>query len=140
MSFLALGRILFMLYCFVLSVTSLGGGHDSSFLFYFYSLTYYSTCFFVSFVLPVIPLSTDTLLTALRYSIFVSWFCDHRACISLHRRKNRHGHWLCWMSTGRKNGLMRKTQNTHTCACVWAGDGGRQRGLLIGLLVGLLVG
>ena len=34
----------------------------------------------------------------------VSWFCDHRACIS--RRKNRHGHWMCWMSTGRKNGLM----------------------------------
>ena len=27
--------------------------------------------------------------------------------------KNRHGHWLWWMSTGRKNGLMWRT-HTHT--------------------------
>ena len=25
------------------------------------------------------------------------------------RLKNRHGHWLCWMSTSRQNGLMRRT-------------------------------
>ena len=24
--------------------------------------------------------------------------------------KNRHGHWVCWMSTGRKNGLMWRTR------------------------------
>ena len=29
----------------------------------------------------------------------------------LSRRKNRHGHWVCWMSTGRRNGL---TWGTHT--------------------------
>ena len=32
-------------------------------------------------------------------------FCDRRTCISL-GLKNRHGHWLCWISTGRKNGSM----------------------------------
>ena len=58
---------------------------------------------FVSFsFLSVIALST--LLVALLVVSLVSWFCDHRACISINRRKNRHGHWLCWMSTGRKTG------------------------------------
>ena len=39
-------------------------------------------CFFVFFVIfSVIALST--LLTALQCNISVSWFCDHRACISL---------------------------------------------------------
>ena len=28
---------------------------------------------------------------------------------SLLRLRNRHGPWLCWMSTGRKNGLMGRT-------------------------------
>ena len=27
--------------------------------------------------------------------------------------KNRHEHWLCWMSTGRKSGLMLKNTRTH---------------------------
>ena len=31
--------------------------------------------------------------------------CDRRTCVCL-GLKNRHGRWLCWMSTGRKNGLM----------------------------------
>ena len=33
---------------------------------------------------------------------------DTRACISL-GLENRQGHWLCWMSTGRKNGLLIRT-------------------------------
>ena len=43
-------------------------------------------------------------------SISVSWFYDHGACvdISLHEEESARGHWLCWMSTGRKNG------RTHT--------------------------
>ena len=32
--------------------------------------------------------------------------------LSLLRLKNRHGHWLCWISTGRKNGWMWRT-HTH---------------------------
>lgn len=27
---------------------------------------------------------------------------------------NQHGHWICWMSTGDNNGIMRRT-HTHTC-------------------------
>ena len=47
--------------------------------------------------------SFHCLLCLLRqYVASLSWFCDHRDCIS--RSKNRHGHWMCW--TGRKNGLM----------------------------------
>ena len=34
--------------------------------------------------------------------------------VSLRGLKNRHGHLLCWMSTGRKNGLMRTTHILHT--------------------------
>ena len=59
----------------------------------------------VSFaLLSVIALSILT--TALQSIDVVSLSCffHHRACIS--RRKNRHGHWVCRMSTGRKNGLM----------------------------------
>ena len=107
---------------------------------YIYFSMYIFTCFFVpsvflcqriwiaSICMPylshpvrrhVIPFSTllTTLLIACSISA-VSWFCDHRACISpggritklqslYHsRRKNRHGHWVCWLSTGRKKGLM----------------------------------
>ena len=32
--------------------------------------------------------------------------------------KNRHGHCLCWMSTGRKNGLMCRT-HTHSIVSLW---------------------
>ena len=38
----------------------------------------------------------------------MSQICDTRACISL-GLKNRHGNWLCWMSTGITNVLMRRT-------------------------------
>ena len=30
---------------------------------------------------------------------------------------NRHGHWLCWMSTGRKNGIMLCEEHTHSVCC-----------------------
>ena len=33
--------------------------------------------------------------------------------ISINRRKNRRGHWVCWMSKSRKNGLMRTTHTHH---------------------------
>ena len=35
--------------------------------------------------------------------------------------KNRHGHWLCWMSTGRKNGLMWRTHtyDRHDIHILW---------------------
>ena len=37
----------------------------------------------------------------------VWYFCDHRGRVSLARRvKNQRGHWVCWMSTSTKNGLM----------------------------------
>lgn len=45
-------------------------------------------------------------------SISVWWVCEHRACISIDRMKNRRGHLMCCMLTGRNNGLM---QTTHTC-------------------------
>ena len=39
------------------------------------------------------------------------FFGHHRACVSLRWRVSTgwHGHWLCWRSTGRKNGLTRRT-------------------------------
>ena len=78
-------------YCFVLSVTSPGGG-TTPFCFYFY--VHFFFFFFVSFVLfSVIARfnvknthTLSTLLTALQCSISVSWLCDHRAGISLGRR------------------------------------------------------
>ena len=46
--------------------------------------------------------------------ISVSWFCDHRDSISLSiGGRFGHGHWLCWMSTGTKNGLMWTHTHTH---------------------------
>ena len=50
----------------------------------------------------------------LHHLLPVSYFCDHRACIS--RAKNQRGHWLCWMSTSRKNSLMR---STHICSSTY---------------------
>ena len=63
---------------------------------------------FLFFALPV-AISFVLLCHCIVYSAYcivmsrisVSWFCDHRVCIS--RRKNRHGLWGCWMSTGIKN-------------------------------------
>ena len=53
--------------------------------------------------MTILRTSLRCLLCLLRYKVVsLSWFCDHRACIS--GRKNRHGHWVCCMSTGRKNG------------------------------------
>ena len=81
------------LLCFVCHVS---GGSTTPLLFYFsfdLSLSFFS-----------LPL--HCLLFLLHYSV-VSLCCrfgDHRACIP--RRKNRHGGWVCWMSTGRQNGLM----------------------------------
>ena len=33
---------------------------------------------------------------------------------------NQHGHWVCWMSTSRKNGLMWRTHTLCSPAIVWA--------------------
>ena len=82
------------------------------------------------------------LLYSLHYnvpgSISVSWFCDHSLYLS--RKKNRHGHWVCWMSTGWKNGLMWRTHthklgilgsvswlNEHVCAARARKDASRRR-------------
>ena len=35
-------------------------------------------------------------------------------CLYLSRREDRHGHWMCWMSTGGKNGLMWRTHASST--------------------------
>ena len=59
----------------------------------------------------VIPLST--LLTTLLWSILcvvVLW----PQSLYISRRKNRHGHWVCWTSTGRKNGFMWRTHTLRT--------------------------
>ena len=46
-------------------------------------------------------IALSTLLTALQCSTSaVSWFCDQSLYLSINRRKNRHGHWVCCMSTG----------------------------------------
>ena len=100
--------------CFVLS--HLRKGHDTSFFICFVYLFVYFLCFVVSLVLLSLS-SLYWLLHLLHYNVVsaVSWFCEHRACISLHRRKNRHGHWVCFMSTGRKNGFMWRTHTrAHT--------------------------
>ena len=84
----------FVLFC----LSHLRGEHDTSF--YLFILFLFVSCLFRSFSLPL-----HCLLYLLHYNVVsVSSFCDCRACVS--RRKNRHGHWVCWMSTGRKNGLM----------------------------------
>ena len=60
------------------------------------------------------------LLTALQCSISVSWYSDHRACISVDRRKNRHGHGYAgcrWVEI--RSGLM---QRTHTPYSSWQGN------------------
>ena len=97
----ALGHILFMLQYFVLSVTFPRGGYISFFCIYSGFICFF--CFFVPFVfLPFDAskiasicmsylsypvrwqlIALSTLLTALQCSISVSWFSDHRACISL---------------------------------------------------------
>ena len=50
------------------------------------------------------------LLCLLYYNVvsLVSWFSWPQS-LYLSRRKDRHGQWVCWMSTGRKNGLMCRT-------------------------------
>ena len=74
-------------------------------LYLFYT---YTPQFLLSFSFLSLVIALSTLLTALQCSSTsaVSWLCDHRACISPRMRKNRHGHWVCWMPTGRKNGSM----------------------------------
>ena len=39
----------------------------------------------------------------------------------LSRMKNQRGHWVCWMSTSRKNGLMRRTYK-HIASCQEVGS------------------
>ena len=48
-------------------------------------------------------------LSALLTAVVVVW--PQSLCLA--RMKNRHGHWLCWMSTSRKNGLMWRTHTMH---------------------------
>ena len=51
-------------------------------------------------------ITLPTLITAFQCSISMSWFRDHKACISpLIGLKDLHRHWVCWMPTGRKNSL-----------------------------------
>ena len=115
-----------IVYCFVLPVTS-PGGHDSSsfflflfyvfffflffffyffiflFLYFFISFFFYFFIFFFFFFFLSVSFLCHciNLLCLLHYNVLsLSWFRDHRACIS--RRKNRHGH----PSTGRKNVLV----------------------------------
>ena len=38
--------------------------------------------------------------------------CTRPQSLYLSRMKNQRGHWVCWMSTSRKNGLIRRTHNT----------------------------
>ena len=66
-------------------------------------------------------LSMHCLLCLLHYNVRVLSLCrgfvtTELVCLYLSRRKNRHGHWVCWMSNGRKNGSM-------SCAgCAGGGD------------------
>ena len=55
---------------------------------------------------PINSIASSTINTSLVWRGFVT-----TARISLLGLKNRHGHYLCWMSTGRNNGLM---STTHT--------------------------
>ena len=65
----------------------------------------------VSFALLIRRLYAEANAMIIAY-IFVT---TERVSLLLIGLKNRHGHWLCWMSTGRKNGLMWRT-HTHIYA------------------------
>ena len=54
-------------------------------------------------------IALSTLLTALQCRISVSWFCDHRACIS--RSKNRHRHY--WVGKKYMHTRVPEFWNTH---------------------------
>ena len=124
---LVLSLILFInssWYCFfsllLYSVSHIpcGGARQFFFIFPLYSFVF--LCFnyffgFLSFIRIICKscisypirwcgIALSTPLTAERCSISVAQFCDHITWISL-GLKNRHG-WLCWMSTGKKNGSM----------------------------------
>ena len=106
----ALGRTLFV--CCVVSfcLSHLRGWHDTFFYFsLFIYLLYCFTCFFVSRsslsshclnLLTRITLRNNVLSLPKRW-ISVVFFCD--LYLSINTRKNRHGHWVCWMSTSRGN-------------------------------------
>ena len=90
----ALGRTLCC--CIVLFCLShLRGGHDTFFFsfFLFLCLFRFSLCqriwiasicvSYLSYPVRWQVVALSTVLTALQFGISVSWFCDHRACISL---------------------------------------------------------
>ena len=87
----AVGRILFTIYvvlqfCLSTTCTHCPGEPRHLLFFNLYFIFYRFVCLFVSFVLlSAINVALSTLLTALQgiNSISVSWFSDHRACISL---------------------------------------------------------
>ena len=89
-----------------------------SFIFCFVLLFYLFSFLSDRMCMPWLPYSArlygialSTLLTTSQCIISVAYFCEHRACTSL-GPKNRHAQWVCWMSTGRNNGLMWRT-HTH---------------------------
>ena len=53
----------------------------------------------------VSAIASSALLIALKCSISVSWVLLPQS-LYIPRRKNRHGHWVFWMSAGIKNGLI----------------------------------
>ena len=66
------------------------------------------------YIVPVMAQYTTSIGMALYYLLLlskpllpVSYFCYHRPWFS--RTKNQRGHWVCWMSTSRKNSLMSST-------------------------------
>ena len=114
---LALGRSLFIYIVFSFVCQISGEGRTHLFI-------SFAVCFFFSFLslsfFPSLHCGLSCLLHS-QCSISLSRFCDHRACTYLStsinilrsRRNNRHGHWVCSMSTGRKNGLINNVKNAH---------------------------
>ena len=137
-SYLVVFFLLLVLYC--LPHFLRGGACDSFFFFLilvffivFFRFVFF--CFFPPFFLFFVECvcracriqydamawhwTSTTLLTAKQRSISTSWFCEHRACISL-GLKNRHALWLCWMSTSRNIGWY-NVRNTHMVVVVCHG-------------------
>ena len=100
LSLLVVLCLFMLLYRFVLVVTSPGGAQHSLFIFYYFISFFVVSSVFLSvnasgwlaFIcrtcrIQYVGRSLHCLLCLLHYalqcSIYVSWFCDHRACISL---------------------------------------------------------
>ena len=69
-----------------------------------YCFTWYQVFDSIVLLVPGIYLPTGTILESREKCLF--FFSHNTYSVSLLGLKNRHGHWLCWMPTGRKNGLM----------------------------------